>query len=205
MQQPESTNFNPSCDRRQHRPFAELQRFGVMAIGLIVTGDAIGRLCFSAFGQIPNSAAWNYGILLYAFLSVSAIAAIVAPKVSESSRLINANIALMLANCGGLAILGFYHIGSLSGQKPQWAAVGAIGGILLGWIGSTIAQQRPSGLMAIGFASLRGTTTYCAAFANGTIGLMGLSVGHRWGGGLLLVGIIYLVGACNLLLRLVRQ
>jgi hypothetical protein len=202
----QSPDFIPSSfDRRQYRPFAGLLRFGVMAIGLIVTVDAIGRLFFSALGQIPNSAAWNYGILLYAFLAVSAIAAIVAPKVSKSSRLINTNIALMLANCGGLAILGFYHIGRLSGQKPQWAAVGAIGGILLGWIGSAIAQRRANGLMAIGLASLRSTTTYCAAFANGTIGLMALSVGHWWGAGLLLVGIIYLVGSCNLLLRLVRQ
>jgi hypothetical protein len=205
MQQPESTDFQRSFDRRQHRPIAGLLRFGVMAIALIVTGDAIGRLFYSAISQIPNSAAWNYGILLYAFLAVSAIAAIVAPKVGQSQSLINANIARLLANCGSLAILGFYHIGNLSGQQPQWAAVGAIGGIFLGGLGSAIGQRRPSGLMAIGLASLRSTTTYCAAFANGTIGLMALSVGYWWGVGLVLIGLIYLIGACNLLLRLVRQ
>jgi hypothetical protein len=64
---------------------------------------------------------------------------------------------------------------------------------------------QPAGLIAIVQMSLRTTTTYCAAFANGTIGLMALSVGYLWGGGLLIIGLIYLVGAVNLLLRLVRQ
>jgi hypothetical protein len=64
---------------------------------------------------------------------------------------------------------------------------------------------QPAGLIAIVQMSLRTTTTYCAAFANGTIGLMALSVGQMWGAGLLVMGLIDLVGAVNLLLRLVRQ
>jgi hypothetical protein len=64
---------------------------------------------------------------------------------------------------------------------------------------------KSGGLIPIGLMSVRTMTTYGAAFANGTIGLMALSVGHWWGAGLVLVGLIYLVGACNLLLRLVRQ
>jgi hypothetical protein len=146
MQQPESTNINPLFDRRQRRPFAGLLRFGVMAIALIVTGDAIGRLFFNALGQVPGTTAWNYGLWFYLLLSGSAVVAIVAPK----------------------------------GRKP-------------------------GGLIPIGLMSIRTMTTYGAAFANGTIGLMALSVGHWWGGVLCVIGIIYLVEACNLLLRLVRQ
>jgi hypothetical protein len=193
MPQPESANFNLLFDRRRRRPFKALLRFGVMAIALIVTGDAIGRLFYSALGQIPGTTAWNYGLLLDVFLSVSAIAAMGRSRWNFT-----------IANCSSLAILGFYHIGSLSGQQPQWAAVGAIGGIVVGGIASAIGQRQPKGLLTIFLASLRMMTTYCAAFANLTIGLMALSVGHRWGGGLLIIGLIYLVGACNQLLRLVR-
>ncbi len=145
MQQPESTYINPLFDRRQRRPFAGLLRFGVMAIALIVTGDAIGRLFFNALGQVPGTMDWYYGLWFYVLLSGSAVVAIVAPKVGK-----------------------------------------------------------PGGLITIGLMSIRTMTTYCAAFAHGTIGLMALSVGHWWGAALLLAGIIYLVGACNLLLRLVR-
>jgi hypothetical protein len=122
-------------------------RFVVMAIGLLVPANAIGRLFYSAIGQVPGTMVWNYELLGYVVLNMMAIAAIVAPK-----------------------------------------KVG-----------------QPTGLLAIGLISVRTTTTYGAAFANGTIGLMALSVGHLWGGGLLVIGLIYLVGACNLLLRLVRQ
>jgi hypothetical protein len=122
-------------------------QFVVMAIGLLVPANAIGRMFYGAIGQIPGTTGWHYTLLLYAVLNVTAIASIVAPK-----------------------------------------KVG-----------------QPTGLIAIGLMSVRTATTYCAAFANGTIGLMALSVGHRWGGGLLVIGLIYLVGACNLLLRLVRQ
>jgi hypothetical protein len=144
--QPSQTPIPRTFDRRASHPWARLWPFLVRAIALIVTGDAIGRLGFGALGQVPGTTAWNYSLLFYVVLNVSAIAAIVAPKVGK-----------------------------------------------------------PGGLITIGLMSVRMMTTYCAAFANGTIGLMALSVGHWWGGALLLMGMIYLVGACNLLLRLVRQ
>jgi hypothetical protein len=125
----------------------ELIRFAVMAIGLILTGEVVGRLFYGAISQIPGTTGWHYTLLFYAVLNVAAMASIVAPK-----------------------------------------KVG-----------------QPTGLIAIGGLSLRTMTTYGAAFANITIGLMALSVGHRWGGGWLVIGLIDLVGACNLLLRLVRQ
>jgi hypothetical protein len=130
----------------KHPTVAGFVRFGVMAIALLFTANVIGRLFYAILGQIPGTSAWNYSLLFYLFLNVSAIAAIVAPKVPRST-----------------------------------------------------------GLIAIGRMSGCTMTTYGAAFANTTIGLMALSVGYGWGGGLVLVGIIYLVGACNLLLRLVRQ
>jgi hypothetical protein len=101
-------------------------RFVVMAIGLLVPANAIGRLFYGALSQIPGTVVWNYGLWGYAVLNMMAIASIVAPK-----------------------------------------KVG-----------------QPAGLIAIGLISLRTTTTYCAAFANGTIGLMALSVGHLWGWGI---------------------
>jgi hypothetical protein len=137
----------PSNFATKHPAVAGCVRFIVMAIGLLIPANAIGRLFYGALSQIPGTVVWNYGLWGYAVLNMMAIAAIVAPK-----------------------------------------KVG-----------------QPAGLIAIIQMSLRTTTTYCAAFANGTIGLMALSVGYLWGGGLLIIGLIYLVGAVNLLLRLVRQ
>jgi hypothetical protein len=122
-------------------------RFGVMAIGLILTGEVVGRMFYGAIGQIPGTTGWHYTLLFYAVLNVAAMGSIVAPK-----------------------------------------KVG-----------------QPAGLIAIFLASLRMMTTYGAAFANITIGLMALSRGQIWGGMAIAMGGIWLIGAVNLLVRLVRQ
>jgi hypothetical protein len=122
-------------------------RFVVIAIGLLVPANAIGRLFYGAISQIPGTVVWNYGLWGYAVLNMMAIASIVAPK-----------------------------------------KVG-----------------QPAGLIAIGGLSLRTMTTYGAAFANITIGLMVLSVGYIWGGMAIAIGGGCLIGAVNLLVRLVRQ
>jgi hypothetical protein len=124
------------------KPLNWLIRFAVMAIALLFTGNAIGRLGFSALGQVPGTTAWNYAILFYASIS---IAAIITPKVKQV------------------------------------------------------------GLIALGLTSVHTMTTYAAAFAHMTIGLMALSVGKPWGGILLMIGGVYLIGAYNRLLRLLRQ
>jgi hypothetical protein len=129
-----------------HPPVAGLIRFIVMAIGLLIPANVIGRLFYAALGQVPGTTAWNYSLLFYILLNISAVAAIGAPNVSQ-----------------------------------------------------------PGKLTTIFLASLRMMTTYCTAFANLTIGLMALSIGYLWGGGWIVIGLIYLVGACNLLRRLVRQ
>jgi hypothetical protein len=144
MHQPHRTSWNFAT---KHSPVMGFIRFVVIAIGLLVPANAIGRLFYGAISQIPGTVVWNYGLWGYAVLNMMAIASIVAPK-----------------------------------------KVG-----------------QPAGLIAIGGLSLRTMTTYGAAFANITIGLMALSVGYIWGGMAIAVGGGCLIGAVNLLVRLVRQ
>ncbi len=143
MHQPHQESWIASA---KHPAVAGLVQFAVMAIALLCTASVIGRLFYAALGQVPGTTAWNYSLLFYVGLNISAIAPIVAPKVRPTK-----------------------------------------------------------GLIAISRVSAYTMTIYCAALANITIGMMALSVGYRWGGVLLVIGMIYLVGACNRLLRLVRQ
>ncbi|MBE9028313.1 hypothetical protein IQ266_00900 [filamentous cyanobacterium LEGE 11480] len=203
----------PSSTQRRQRfprsyfsqPLTRSGRFLLMAGAMLLTGDTIGRLIYAALGQAPSSSAWNYSLTLYIFLCISATSAIVAPRVSPHRGLIQAAIAEAIAHSITLAIIGFYHIGNLSGRQPQWAVFGAIGGAIIGGILSLTTAQQPHSWQNLGLASLRTTATYGAAFSSGTIGLMSLSVGQLWGSGFLGLCALYLVGTGNLLIRLVRQ
>jgi hypothetical protein len=122
-------------------------------------------------------------------------------------RFIVMAIALLIP-ANAIGRLFYAALGQVPGTTAWHYGLWGGAGLNIMAIAAIVAPQKVSqtgGLIPIIQISLCTTTTYCAAFAHGTIGLMALSVGHRWGGGWLMIGLIYLVGAVNLLLRLVRQ
>jgi hypothetical protein len=101
-----------------------------MAIALILTSDVIGRLGFSALGQIPGTTPWNYAVLLYASIN---IAAIITPKVKQPMGLVTLGLMTVHTMTTYAAAFGNMTIGlmALSVGKSWGGIFLIVGGINL--------------------------------------------------------------------------
>jgi hypothetical protein len=154
-------------------------RWIVLLLVFTASTEVFGQLIYGALGEPIGSPTGNYGLLLYAFLCGAA----------TSATGIRRRWALPLSHACTGGILGFYNAGMLTDKSPQWATIGAVLGVGLGWWltgwskrGSIFAALRGlQFLVATALTSARFAATWAAAFASGTIGFMGLSVGQGWG------------------------
>ncbi len=140
-----------------------------IAIALLV-GNALSRLIFGALGQIPNSSAWSFVLILYGTLSLAGVSAGISSLKSiplKASRLASTSSAVLSG-----ALLGFFYAGSVSGNNSSIAIAGAVSVSLLMLIASVFLHQA---LIKIAIAAITTVTSYGAAFLLGATASMSLS------------------------------
>lgn len=154
------------------------QRFlwlGVAAISLLVVGHAIYRLVFAALGQTPADQAWGFVIALYVSLGIAGAASGLRLCLPWTQQ-----IAKSISGIASAALVGFFYVGSATGNQSEWAILGAVlSGLLMG----TVKLWRPTAAIAISVAG--SVAAYGFAFLIGATALAFLST-HHFGGGLLL-------------------
>ena len=99
-----------------------------IAIGLLVT-DALSRLIFSALGQIPNSPAWSFVLLLHGVLSLAGATAGVSSLNNISLKI--SRIARLVSAASSGALLGFFYAGKRFGKQSKYRDRGSR--LSLGW------------------------------------------------------------------------
>lgn len=140
-----------------------------IAIALWVA-DALSRLIFSALGQLPNSRAWSFVLLLYGVLSLAGVSTGVG--LSNRISVKTSRIASLVSAALSGALLGFLYAGSASGNNPSSAIAGAVAAGLVMVIGSLWIDWT---LLQIAIATVQTVTVYAAAFLLGATASMSLS------------------------------
>jgi hypothetical protein len=177
---PVKFNLMPFCDKLMHRllqsfdskPMRFLQI--VMAtIGAILAFNAVGTLIYSALGQYWGSTAGKYSGVLYGVMLVAAVAFALVEMLSQNRWLI------LGSHMAVGAVVGFYYGGTAMALPPAQQAPWAISGAIIGSIGCGLLTWGQVLPMVLG--SVRTIVIYGAAFLNGAIGLMLLSVGNILG------------------------
>jgi uncharacterized protein YjbI with pentapeptide repeats len=162
---------------------------GVMVtIALFVT-DALFRLIFSALGQIPNSPAWSFVLLLYGVLSW--VGASMGVSVFNAIPAKIRHIAHLIAAILSGALLGFFYAGSASGNNPNLA----IGGAVVAGLGMAGLSQGVSlAWIQTAIATLTTVTVYAAAFLLGATASISLSAQQFGLGVICAIGCLGCVG-----------
>ena len=139
------------------------------AIALLV-GNALSRLIFGALGQIPNSSAWSFVLILYGTLSLAGVSAGI--SLLKSIPLRTSRLASILSAVSSGALLGFFYAGSASGNNPSIAIAGAVSTGLLMLLASVFLHQA---LVKIAITTITTVTSYGAAFLLGATASVSLS------------------------------
>ena len=171
-----------------------------IAIALLV-GDALSRLIFGALGQIPNSSAWSFVLILYGVLSLAGASAGISSLNSislKASRFAGTFSAVLSG-----ALLGFFYAGSASKNNPSLAIAGAISASLVMLAASVFFQQA---LIRIAIATIATVTTYGAAFLLGATASVSFSADQvAIGITCAIATLVYILLTLNLLKSILRS
>ena len=170
-----------------------------IAIALLV-GDAVSRLIFGALGQIPNSSAWSFVLVLYGVLGLAGASAGISSLKSISLK--TSRLAGTLSAVLSGALLGFFYAGSASGNNPSIAIGGTIAAGLVMFAASVFLHQA---LIKIAIATLTTVTTYGAAFMLGATASASLSAQHGIGFAYAIAAFVYVWLALNSLKSMIRS
>ena len=170
-----------------------------IAIALLV-GDAVSRLIFGALGQIPNSSAWSFVLVLYGVLGLAGASAGISSLKSISLK--TSRLAGTLSAVLSGALLGFFYAGSASGNNPSIAIGGAIAAGLVMFAASVFLHQA---LIKIAIATLTTVTTYGAAFMLGATASASLSAQHGIGFAYAIAAFVYVWLTLNSLKSMIRS
>ncbi len=143
---------------------------GVISAIALLVGDALSRLIFSALGQIPGSSAWSFVLVLYGFLTATAVSSGISS--SNGIPLTIRKIARTFSAVLSGALLGFFYAGSASGNNSTVAIAGAVAASLLMFFASVFLPQAWVKLTILTIATV---TTYGAAFLLGATASIHLS------------------------------
>ncbi|NJM49231.1 MAG: hypothetical protein HC860_26180 [Alkalinema sp. RU_4_3] len=160
----------------RHSKAARFIHLAIAAGAAVVTFNAVGILIYSALGQSLDSPAGRYSLVLYGVMMVTMFA--------FALQRFSPRIAQMIAMGAAAAVVGFYYGGRaielpLEQQVP-WAIAGTvIAALMAGGLSFIRAAW-----VQVGLGIVRTIVIYGAAFLNGVVGLMLLSVWQWWGVGL---------------------
>ncbi len=157
-------------------PHKLMRLSGIMIAIALLVGDALSRLIFGALGQIPNSSAWLFVLVLYGVLGLAGASAGISSLKSislKTSRLAGVFSAVLSG-----AWLGFFYAGSASGNNPSIAIAGAMSAGLVMGVASVFLHQS---WIKIAIATIPTVTTYGAAFLLGATASVSLSAQHSIG------------------------
>jgi hypothetical protein len=160
-------NLLQPFERRSKARFVHLVIAFVVAV---LAFNAVGILAYSALGQSLDSTAGRYSVVLYGVMMVTTIA--------FALQRFSPRIAQMISLGSAAAVVGFYYGGKAielpMEQQAAWAIAGAVIAALMA---GGLSFIRVSWVEII-LGSLRTIVIYGAAFLNGVVGLMILSVGN---------------------------
>jgi hypothetical protein len=172
-------------------------QFLIAPIGAIIAANAVGTLIYSALGQSLSSTAGKYSAVLYGVMLVTVIAFSLAEILPQRrSLLLGTHVAVG-------AIVGFYYGGIAVDLPPTQKAPWAIAGAIVGSIGCGLLTWGQ--VLPMLTSSWRTIVIYGAAFLNGAIGLMLLSVGNIWGWGFCSLAIFSLWATSRSLYQSIRR
>ncbi|NEP15825.1 MAG: pentapeptide repeat-containing protein [Leptolyngbya sp. SIO4C1] len=153
--------------------------YSAIVIGAaVLMFNAVSRLAFAVLGQTVQDPTWPYALALYVNL---AIAGITVPRGRRPWQQLTVGITAAAAG----ALLGFYYVGSLSGNSARPALLGAaIGGLSLAIVR---LWQLHRGLVAAAMVVSNAIAAYGFAFLAIGLASAGFSTGHLglgalWGG-----------------------
>ena len=85
----------------------------------ILASDAVATMVFGSLGKTPESAEWNYILILYIFLAFLG-ASVTVYRFTKIQFIITILLPIL-----SFALLGFYYGGSLTNNNPQIAIITA--------------------------------------------------------------------------------